>query len=186
MKTFVAALALSFSLPAFSYQVIGINDGETLTLLVDDKPLKVRLANIDAPERQQPFGRAARKSLHELCFGRDAVYKTQETDRSGTPVAVVTCDGVEANRTQIERGMAWVFDRDNKDFTLPALQMVARRDRKGLWADADPVPPWEFRRPQVKRVSAAPRRAETTDPGICFVDKRGEYRIIDGAKRYGC
>lgn len=185
MKYFVAALALSLPVSAFAHQVIGIADGETLTLLVDEKPLKLRLAGIDAPERSQAFGHAARKSLAELCLNKDASYRTQEIDHYGTPVALVSCAGIEANRAQIERGMAWVADRSNRDFTLPALQMMARRDRKGLWADAASVPPWEYRRPQVKKASATPS-AERTDPAICFVDRRGEYRFIDGVKRYGC
>lgn len=185
MKLFFASLALSLSLPAFSHQVVGVNDGETLTLLVDEKPLKVRLANIDAPEMPQAYGRASRKSLYDLCFGKDASYRALETDHYGSPVAVVSCGGIEANRAQIERGMAWVADKSNRDFTLPALQLIARRDRKGLWADDNPVPPWEFRRPKIRKASA-PRTDEMTDPAICFVDRRGEYRIINGAKRYGC
>lgn len=185
MKLFVSAFALSVSLPAFAYQVIGIADGETLTLLVNQKPVMVRLAGVDAPEKRQPYAQASRHSLHELCFGKEAAYRQHESDGYGMPVAVVTCDGIEANRVQIERGMAWVADLHNRDFTLPALQFMARRDRKGLWADANPVPPWEFRRPQVRKASAVPH-AEQADPAICFVDRRGEYRIVDGARRYGC
>lgn len=185
MKTSVAALALSLPITAFSYQVVGISDGETLTLLVDEKPTKVKLAGIDAPEKRQAFGREARQSLANLCLGKDATFRTQETDSSGTPIAIVFCDGVEVNRTQVERGMAWVYDRTNRDFTLPALQMMARRDRKGLWVDEKPQPPWEFRRPQMRRATGGPS-ADRADPAICFVDRRGEYRYVDGAKRYGC
>lgn len=185
MKSSVAAIALSLPISVFSHPVVGINDGETLTLLVDEKPLKVRLAGIDAPEKRQAYGRDARQSLADLCLNKDATFRTQETDTYGTPFAVVFCNGVEVNRAQIERGMAWVFDRTNRDFTLPALQLMARRDRKGLWADDKPVPPWEFRRPQVKKATTAPS-AEQTDPAICFVDRRGEYRYVNGVKRYGC
>lgn len=185
MKLLVSAFALSFSLPVFSHQVIGIADGETLTLVVNQKPVMVRLAGVDAPEKSQAYARASRNSLHELCFGKDATYREQDADGYGVAVAVVNCDGVDVNQTQIERGMAWVFDRNNRDFTLPARQMMARRDRKGLWADANPVPPWEFRRPQVKKASAiAP--AGQGDPAICFVDRRGEYRVVNGVRRYGC
>ena len=185
MKLSVAAFALSLSVPAFSHPVIGILDGETLTLQINQKPVRIRLANIDAPERAQAFGRQSRQSLTELCMGKEAEYKEQDPARHAEIMALVTCNGVEVNRVQIERGMAWVHDRHNNDFTLPALQLMARRDRKGLWADANPVPPWEFRRPQIKRASSPPP-ASSTDPAICFVDRRGEYRIIDGVRRYGC
>lgn len=67
-------------------------------------------------------------------------------DRYGRTVAVVTCGGVEVNRAQVERGMAWVYPKYNKDQSLPALQDTAREQRRGLWADGDPMAPWEFRR----------------------------------------
>jgi micrococcal nuclease len=170
--------------PALAHQVIGIADGDTLTLLVDEKPLKIRLANIDAPEKAQPFGERSKQSLSELCVGKDARYQEQDIDRYGRTVAVVTCGGVEVNRAQVERGMAWVYAKYNKDLTLPGLAAMAQKERRGLWADAGPIPPWEFRRPKTRKVSAASSKASVE--GICFIDRHGEYRIIDGAKRYGC
>ncbi len=145
MKFPILALALALSLPAQAHQVIGIADGDTLTLLVGKRPLKIRLANIDAPEKVQAFGERSRQSLSELCFGKNASYATQDIDRYGRTVAVVTCDGIEANRRQVERGMAWVYTKYNKDVALPALQEAARSEQRGLWRDANPLPPWEFR-----------------------------------------
>lgn len=187
MKWFVAAFAVSLatSVPAFAHRVIGVTTGDTLTLLVNQQPLTVRLANIDAPEKMQAFAEQSRQSLAALCMGREADYKEQDIDYRGQTVAAVTCDGVEASRAQIERGMAWVDDKHNRDFTFPALQWMARRDRKGLWAHENPVPPWEFRRPKTRKVNPLPSN-DKTDPAICFVDRRGEYRTVDGAKRYGC
>lgn len=185
MKSFVVALAIPFCLPVFAHQVVNITDGDTLTLMVDQKPLKLHLSNVDAPERTQPFGKQSRQSLHDLCFGKEAEFKQQEVDHFGEITAVVTCDGVEVNRVQVERGMAWVADKVNRDFTLPALQAMAWRDKKGLWSEDKPVPPWEFRKPQIKRASTMPSR-EKADPAFCYIDRRGEYRIIDGVRRYGC
>lgn len=146
MKFVILAFTLVLSFPAYAHKVIGIADGDTLTLFVDKRPLKIRLANIDAPERNQAFGERAKQSLFELCFGKDARYATQDIDRYGRTVAVVTCGGVEANRTQVERGMAWVYTKYNKDAALPALHEAARTERRGLWRDTDPLPPWEFRK----------------------------------------
>lgn len=181
----VSTATIAFTLPvtASAHKVIGIADGDTLTVLVDKQPVKLRLANIDAPEKNQAFGEAARQSLSDQCFGKDAVYEAQDTDRYGRVVAIVTCAGIEANRTQVERGFAWVYDKYNKDLTLPGLQAMAQRDRRGLWVDPAPIRPWEFRRP-VKR-SSAPSMTQS-DSGICFIDRYGEYRLIDGKKRYGC
>lgn len=146
MKVLLTTLLLGFASPVFAHKVIGIADGDTLTLLVDNKPLKVRLANIDAPEKAQPFGNRSRQSLAELCFGEDATYETQDIDRYGRSVAVVTCGDVEVNKTQVERGMAWVYSKYNKDPALPDLQDKAREERRGIWSDHSPIPPWEFRR----------------------------------------
>lgn len=183
MKFLVISLALALAMPAFAYKVVGVPDGNTLTLLIDEKPARIRLANVDAPDKSQPFGATSRKSLSDLCLGKEASYKEQDIDRHGNTVAVVTCDRIEANRAQIERGMAWVDPKYNKDLTLPGLEAMARRDRKGLWVDAEPMPPWAFRRPARK---AKGPTTEKSDESICFVDRRGEYRFVDGVKRLGC
>lgn len=146
MKSLLAALALSLPLAAHAYKVIGVADGDTLTVLVDSRPVKLRLANVDAPEKRQPFGQRARQSLSDLCWNKDAQYEKQDTDRYGRTVAVVTCGGVKVNRAQVERGLAWVYPKYNKDGSLPALEEQARAERRGLWKDRDPVAPWEFRK----------------------------------------
>jgi micrococcal nuclease len=143
---YLATLAFLLPLSCHAYKVIGVSDGDTLTILQDNQPVKLRLANVDAPEKSQPFGQKSRQSLSDLCWSRDAQYEAQDTDRYGRTVAVVTCGGVEVNRAQVERGMAWVYPKYNKDRALPALQDQVREDRRGLWADRDPVPPWEYRK----------------------------------------
>lgn len=141
---FFATVAF-ISTSAHAHQVISIADGDTITLLVDQKPLKIRLANIDAPEKKQPFGQRSKESLSKLCWGKDAQYEAQNIDRYKRTVAVVTCDGVEANRGQVQRGMAWVYPKYNKDASLPAIEQSARLTGLGLWADIAPVQPWEWR-----------------------------------------
>jgi micrococcal nuclease len=141
----LVALAYLLALPALAHPVIGIADGDTLTLLAEQRPVKIRLANIDAPERRQPFGTRSRQSLSELCWGKDATYETQTIDRYKRVVGVVYCNGVNVNRAQVERGMAHVYPRYNKDKSLPELQERAREARRGLWA-GEPVAPWEWRR----------------------------------------
>lgn len=143
LRTFVFLALLP--LPALSHQVIGITDGDTLKLLVDRREVKIRLANIDAPERKQAFGNRSRQSLSELCWEMDADYQVQDIDRYGRTVATVICGGVNVNRAQVERGMAWVYPKYNKANTLPELQERARSERRGLWVDPAPVAPWEWR-----------------------------------------
>lgn len=175
---FASALLFAITLPAHTHQVIGIADGDTLTLLADRKPLRIRLADIDAPEKKQAFGHRSKESLSDLCFGKDADYRTQTIDKYGRTVARVTCAGIDANRAQVERGMAWVYVNYNRDGSLPSAQAAARLSRKGLWADKTPVPPWEFRHPVVTGIPDA--------SGCITGPKGGRYVLVDGRKRYGC
>jgi micrococcal nuclease len=126
--------------------VIGVSDGDTLTVLDKGRPVKVRLANIDAPEKQQAFGARSKQSLSELCFGRDATLKSSARDRYGRTVAVVHCDKVNANVAQVSKGMAWVYRQYNRDAALPAIETMARLSRAGLWAEPRPLEPWLFRK----------------------------------------
>ena len=128
-----------------SGKVIGISDGDTLTLLSGREQIKVRLTEIDAPEKAQLFGNRSRQSLSTLCFNKTATLDDQGKDRYGRTLARVYCDGIDANAEQVRRGMAWVYDRYVTDRSLYGLQDEARAARRGLWADPAPVPPWEWR-----------------------------------------
>ena len=127
-------------------KVIRISDGDTITLLVDHRQVRIRLVEIDAPESAQPFGRRSRDSLAELCAGRFARVIWSEMDRYGRTLGRVWCGGVDANAEQVRRGMAWVFDRYVTDRSLYAVQESARAARLGLWSDPSPMAPWEWRR----------------------------------------
>ena len=111
--------SLTLALQASAAPVVGIADGDTLTVLEDRKQVKIRLGNIDAPERKQVFGERSRQSLAEMCFRKDATYQTQTIDRYGRIVAVVTCDGVEANRAQVSA--AWHGSMRSTTKILPCL-----------------------------------------------------------------
>jgi endonuclease YncB( thermonuclease family) len=111
--------------------VVGIPDGNTLAVRVDEHVFKVRLAGIDAPEAGQPFGAV---TLDELELARDR-----------RAYAEVECAGVDASEEQVRRGMAWVSERDvPAESPLHALEREARTERRGLWSDAAPIPPWKW------------------------------------------
>ncbi len=127
--------------------VVGIADGDTLTVLCNNnEQVKIRLAEIDAPEKKQPFGNRSKQSLSGMCFQKQAEIKPQTKDQYGRTVARVICDGTDANVEQVKRGMAWVYDKYVKDRSLYAIQDKARTSKVGLWADDKPVKPWEYRR----------------------------------------
>lgn len=126
--------------------VVAIADGDTIACLTNDKQqVKVRLAEIDAPERKQPFGARSRQSLGELCHEKRAEIRVVDRGLYGRAVGRVTCDWVDANAEQVRRGMAWVYERYARDKTLYRLQDEARGSGRGLWADKKPVAPWEWR-----------------------------------------
>lgn len=127
-------------------RVVGIADGDSLTLLVTGhRQVKVRLAGIDAPERDQPFGQRSRQSLSELAFGQPATVAVSKIDDYGRSIGVVTVGGVDVEAEQVQRGLAWVYQHYSDDARLLALEAAAKAARRGLWADAKPMPPWDWR-----------------------------------------
>lgn len=134
--------------------VVRVADGDTLTARCgapgDYQQVKVRLAEIDAPEKAQPFGERSRQSLAAMCAGEQAVLRPASTDRYGRTVARVECRGRDANSEQVRAGMAWAYTQYQTDASIPRLDLQARRARTGLWSDlgtaAEPAAPWEWRK----------------------------------------
>lgn len=120
-------------------------DGDTLTVLVDRRQVKVRLTEIDAPEKKQPFGERSKQSLAEMTFGKNVRIVTYGTDRFRRTLGRVYVGQQDVSAEQVRRGMAWVFDRYVTDYTLYPIQDEAKAAKRGLWADPHPVPPWEWR-----------------------------------------
>jgi endonuclease YncB( thermonuclease family) len=128
-------------------RVVGVTDGDTITLLIGREQHRVRLAGIDAPEQSQAFGQRSKQALSQLCYGDTAArVRIEDRDRYGRIVGRVFCRGEDANAAQVQRGYAWVYTRYNRDHALPRLERVARTARMGLWADPAPIAPWDFRR----------------------------------------
>lgn len=131
---------------AVAGRVVGISDGDTLTILTEDKQqVRIRIFGIDAPEKKQPFGTRSRQALSALCYKANAVVlpNGKSYDRI---VGTVSCNGSDVSRFMVGSGMAWVYERYSKDPALLALQARAQKEKTGLWSDPNPVPPWEFRR----------------------------------------
>lgn len=139
---------------AHVWRVVGVHDGDTVTCLDEtNTQQKVRLAEIDAPELGQDYGKVARESLAELVFGKTVTVQEEGKDRYGRWIAHMQVDGVDVNRRMVAGGNAWHYADYSRDTALATLQDQARSQRLGLWAQPDPVPPWEFRQTVKKAVS---------------------------------
>jgi micrococcal nuclease len=130
--------------------VVGVTDGDTLTVRCGkSKQEKVRLAEVDAPEKRQPFGSAAKARCSELAYGKEVTLVGGKKDRYGRTVAGVLLPGGESlGRALIRDGFAWWYKEYSKDPSLGALEEEARNEKRGLWKDELPVRPAEFRRPK--------------------------------------
>ncbi|EMN5586126.1 thermonuclease family protein [Escherichia coli] len=163
MRHFLKALSFVVSLlpdtlcaAEIQGKVIRVLDGDTIEvktlpakIVVYEVPIRVRLINIDAPEKKQPFGRWSTNQLKTLLAGQSVTVSYTQTDRYGRIIGrVFTTNGTDASRFMVQSGAAWVYERYNADESLPALQREAQEQKRGLWADSNPVPPWEWRHKQ--------------------------------------
>lgn len=163
-------LATAQAQPSLTGEVVGISDGDTLTLLTPAKEQKrIRLAEIDTPESKQPYGTRSRQALSALVFRQQVRVEVVEIDRYGRTVGRVyrVSDGLDVNAELVRLGAAWVYRQYNRDKSLLALEREAQAAKRGLWSlpEAERMPPWEWRR--AERQQRAARRstaAPTTQP----------------------
>jgi micrococcal nuclease len=128
-------------------RVVGVHDGDTLTGLDESKTqFKVRLDAIDAPELGQPFGKASKKALSEKVFGKDVTVFAKTRDKYGRTVGHVLVEGRDVNLEMLEEGMAWHYEKYDKNKRLRQAEQGARAANKGLWSDGNAVPPWDWRK----------------------------------------
>jgi len=164
---------------AFTGRVVGVSDGDTISVMRGEKSVRVRLWGIDTPESRQAFGNRAKQFTSAACFGKEVVVSIKDVDRYKRIVGLVILgNGRSLNSELVRAGMAWWYQAYAPDDAyLRELQARARKEKQGLWQDPSPVPPWEFRRnrtggPQsdvVSRESESPRNPNT----IVYVTKTG-------------
>lgn len=161
----LCCIASGVQAETFTAKVIAVMDGDTLLILREGgseaaghppaspsrglghgKPVKLRMANIDAPEKLQAFGRQSRDSLLEMVGKKQVQIETQAVDQYGRIVGLVSIDGRSVNQEQVKRGMAWEYSHYHSDKTYLVLQSDAREARRGLWAQTSPQAPWQWRK----------------------------------------
>jgi endonuclease YncB( thermonuclease family) len=126
--------------------VVAVLDGDTVDVLVDLKPVRVRLAEIDAPEKGQPFGTRSRQALASAVFRQQVSVRVSGNDRYGRTIGTLLLDGVNINHWMVAEGWAWAYRPYVVDRRLFEIEAAAKAAGRGLWSEPEPVPPWEWRR----------------------------------------
>jgi micrococcal nuclease len=152
-KLFLLLLSLSFydypkqTTIEITGKVISVKDGDTIKILYNGKALTIRLAHVDCPEKKQPFGAAAKKFTSSKCYGQTVtVQHENKYDRNKRLIGVViNAKGENINTALVKTGLAWHFKKYSTQKEYAALENTARQNKTGLWADKNPVAPWEWR-----------------------------------------
>lgn len=160
MRRTAAALILALTAGASTAgetlhgRIVAVLDGDTVTMLDESRSQhQIRLAQIDAPEighgmnkPGQPFGQKSKQSLSDLAYGRDVRADCESRDQYGRAVCTILVGNLDVNLEQVRRGMAWVYRKYAHDPAYYRAEDEARNAKRGLWADPDQIPPWEYRK----------------------------------------
>jgi micrococcal nuclease len=146
------SLLLLILLPHLSFawqgKVVGVSDGDTITVMHHGKEEKIRLYGVDCPEKRQDFGQKAKQFTASMVYGKEVNVEPIDTDRYGRTVGIIRTDGKCLNEELLKNGFAWLYSRYcHKPLcnTWYKYQEQARQKKIGLWSMANPVPPWGFR-----------------------------------------
>ncbi|WP_343303683.1 thermonuclease family protein [Chitinophaga niabensis] len=156
MRVFLTTLLLFISTASISQtytgKVTAVKDGDTIEMLVNGKPIRIRLFGVDAPEKGQPFGEKSRQFTAGLCFGKvvKAIQKSRDQYRR-VVAEVFLPDNSSLNYRLLQAGFAWHYTNFSKNETWAAAALKAKKEGNGLWKDAHPVAPWDWRKQKPRR-----------------------------------
>jgi endonuclease YncB( thermonuclease family) len=199
LKGLVAGTALLVSLvtagaATLTGKVVGVSDGDTITVLDAAKTQhKIRLAGIDPPEKAQPFGQKSKEHLSDSVFGKQVQVEYTKTDKYGRTVGKVLVNGMDANLEQIKAGFAWHYKEYAAEqpvadrATYASAETTARSASAGLWRDAKPMPPWEWRHGGKNEPTTESSASGCACGGtaLCTGKRGGQYCIApNGKKKY--
>lgn len=135
-------------------KVIAVLDGDTYDLLINgNQTIRIRMEGIDAPERGMPYYQVAKKKLSDLCFGKQIKLQITGKDDHGRILGFSYIDDIELSHEMIKSGLAWHYKKHNSDEDLANLELEARSDKRKIWSESNPIPPWEIRNLRRKGIS---------------------------------
>jgi endonuclease YncB( thermonuclease family) len=192
----LAALTVLFVSPAlhaedFTGKVVGVIDGNTISVMHNGKAEKIRLNGIDCPDSGQAFGTKAKEFTSCLCLGKEVTVLVEETDRYGRMVAdIVLPDGRDLNQEIVRNGFAWRYEKyAPNDTTLKALQAEAKAKKADLSADTNPIAPWVFRHPGSSTADKQPTVSQeaataTSKSAAAQSDRAAEFESLSRGMTY--
>lgn len=151
----ILALLISAGVAAATLEgkVVAVTDGDTIKVLDADQVQHViRLSGIDAPEKKMPFGQRSKENLSALVYGKFVGIEGDKKDRYGRLVGKVVVNGRDVNLAQIHAGMAWHYKQYQREqpaadrLVYAEAEINAAANKRGLWVDLNPVPPWDWRK----------------------------------------
>jgi endonuclease YncB( thermonuclease family) len=163
IATFVVVIIVAVPTSGYAaepktWRVVSVHDGDTVRCLDDgNREHKIRLTGIDAPETGQPFGTVSRDHLRQLVLRREVVVHDQGKDKYGRTLARLEVDGKDVAGQMVAEGLAWHYVRYSDDQQLARAEREAKAAARGLWADREPMPPWEWRKAEYERKAAQTR-----------------------------
>lgn len=185
---FIALLVLALTTAPYVHaetitgKVVGIADGDTITVLDTTKTQhKIRLDGIDAPEGGQAFSAKSKKALSGKIHGKDVRIEYEKRDRYGRILGQVYLGDRLINKEMVSEGFAWHYKKYSSDKALADAEVTARTAKAGLWSEAHPTPPWEFRTGK----KAAKAKAEYGTDAKYWLNTGGGVRHNEGCRWYG-
>lgn len=137
----------------FDAKVIAVMDGDTVMVMRDGQKIKVRLANIDAPEADQEFGKESRQALLDRVMKKQVHVNSQVVDSYGRMIAEMSVDGKSINEEQVQNGMAWEYSHFHRNKRYLSLSKQAQQMRRGLWGQGvQPIAPEQWRKSHPPRI----------------------------------
>lgn len=141
---FLFIFSVGFS-QTYNGTIIRVIDGDTFAFQTTEGSLTVRMDGIDSPERNQPFGIESTDFMKQYLH-KEATLKANGVDRYGRTLGVLYVDRKDINLLCIKGGFAWHYKQYSKDVQYSQAEEYARKNKLGLWALQNPIPPWDWRK----------------------------------------
>lgn len=146
MKLLLIFLTIFFiQWPDYQGTILSVTDGDTFVLQTTEGNLKIRLNGIDAPEKDQPYGKESKAFLEKYLY-KECFVKTFGVDRYGRTLGTVYIKNQNINLLSVQEGYAWHYKKYSNDEELAQAEEEARKGKRGLWKDRDAVAPWDWRK----------------------------------------